>query len=322
MSGEDGNNDDAAATTAAAAFEAAAAFVTAGGGGITDSTALLRLYGLYKLATVGEVAAAGVARPSMFDWQGRAKWDAWQRASSLGLRRVDAQRAYVEVVGELTGWQWNEHATSAVAAPSSGSGGDDSEIDWDAADEPSAGGSGGGGGGGIGGPRVSRMEAPGTGSDDEDDDDDYDDEDSGTARRICELARDGDAAGLQAAITEAAAAEVAEYGLEEAPRAAAAAEAASRADSSGLTPLHWAADRGHAAAAKVLVGVGAAVDARDAEGMTPLHYAALSEHSEIAAVLLAAGADRAAVADDGSTPVGLAPGLVAWGDGVTGQEPE
>jgi acyl-CoA-binding protein len=60
--------------------------------------ALLELYGLYKQATLGDVAGE---EPGAFDFVGRAKFDAW--ASRRGMSRDDAMRAYVALVAKLAG---------------------------------------------------------------------------------------------------------------------------------------------------------------------------------------------------------------------------
>jgi diazepam-binding inhibitor (GABA receptor modulator, acyl-CoA-binding protein) len=57
---------------------------------------LLRLYGLYKQASVGDVQGA---RPSLFDPKGRAKFDAWSKLRGLSKER--AQADYVAVVERL-----------------------------------------------------------------------------------------------------------------------------------------------------------------------------------------------------------------------------
>lgn len=57
---------------------------------------LLELYGLYKQATVGDVSGDA---PGMFDFVGRAKYDAWK--SREGMDRDSAMRAYIARVGEL-----------------------------------------------------------------------------------------------------------------------------------------------------------------------------------------------------------------------------
>jgi diazepam-binding inhibitor (GABA receptor modulating acyl-CoA-binding protein) len=57
---------------------------------------LLRLYGLYKQATEGDVSGA---RPGMLDLKGRAKYDAWARQK--GTSKDDAMKGYVGLVGKL-----------------------------------------------------------------------------------------------------------------------------------------------------------------------------------------------------------------------------
>ncbi len=57
---------------------------------------LLRLYGLFKQATAGDVSGA---RPGMMDFKGRAKYDAW--AGRKGMSRDDAMRAYIDEAGKL-----------------------------------------------------------------------------------------------------------------------------------------------------------------------------------------------------------------------------
>ena len=61
-----------------------------------SNAVLLRLYGLYKQATVGDVQGK---RPGVFDVRGRAKYDAW--AALQGMSREDAMAAYVDLVDEL-----------------------------------------------------------------------------------------------------------------------------------------------------------------------------------------------------------------------------
>jgi len=58
--------------------------------------AKLRLYALYKQATVGDVQGK---RPGMLDLVGRAKYDAWAKLG--GTAPADAERQYVEQVAEL-----------------------------------------------------------------------------------------------------------------------------------------------------------------------------------------------------------------------------
>ncbi|KAM4710672.1 acyl-CoA-binding protein-like [Anableps anableps] len=61
-----------------------------------DQGELSALYGLYKQATVGDV---NTERPGMFDFTGKAKWDAWN--AKKGLSKDEAMAAYVELVEKL-----------------------------------------------------------------------------------------------------------------------------------------------------------------------------------------------------------------------------
>jgi diazepam-binding inhibitor (GABA receptor modulator, acyl-CoA-binding protein) len=57
---------------------------------------MLKLYGLFKQASVGNVQGD---RPGMLDVRGRAKWDAW--ASRKGVSQEDAKIEYVNFGEEL-----------------------------------------------------------------------------------------------------------------------------------------------------------------------------------------------------------------------------
>lgn len=63
-----------------------------------DNTVMLRLYALYKQATVGNVNSS---RPNQFDFVGRAKWDAWEKLK--GTSTEEAMQQYVSLVEELKG---------------------------------------------------------------------------------------------------------------------------------------------------------------------------------------------------------------------------
>jgi acyl-CoA-binding protein len=63
-----------------------------------DNATLLRLYALYKQATVGDVEGK---RPGFTDFAGRAKYDAW--ADLEGTEPDAAKEQYVALVEELTG---------------------------------------------------------------------------------------------------------------------------------------------------------------------------------------------------------------------------
>lgn len=61
-----------------------------------SNDALLKLYGLFKQGSVGNVQGS---RPGMLDLKGRAKFDAW--SSYKGMSSDDAKRAYTAFVSEL-----------------------------------------------------------------------------------------------------------------------------------------------------------------------------------------------------------------------------
>ena len=80
------------------------------------------------------------------------------------------------------------------------------------------------------------------------------------------------------------------------------------AQGDGMTALHWAADRGDASLAEMLVYAGANVGAETRIGhYTPLHIASRVGKSDIVALLLEAGADATATTSTtGATPLHLA----------------
>ena len=57
---------------------------------------LLKLYGLFKQATVGD---CNTAQPGFFDLTGKAKWAAW--SANKGMAQADAKAAYVAFVDAL-----------------------------------------------------------------------------------------------------------------------------------------------------------------------------------------------------------------------------
>ncbi|KAK4054224.1 hypothetical protein OIV83_001250 [Microbotryomycetes sp. JL201] len=79
------------------------------------------LYAWYKIATVSTVPTS--KRPGLFDFQGRAKWDAWHRAgTSNDVTDVDgqqdaketAQRLYIDCAKQL-GWSTSEQVPEQAA---------------------------------------------------------------------------------------------------------------------------------------------------------------------------------------------------------------
>lgn len=59
---------------------------------------MLKTYSLFKQATIGD---CNTTRPGMLDFQGKAKWDAWN--ARKGTSKEDAEAAYVAHVEELKG---------------------------------------------------------------------------------------------------------------------------------------------------------------------------------------------------------------------------
>ncbi len=79
------------------------------------------------------------------------------------------------------------------------------------------------------------------------------------------------------------------------------------AQGDGTTALHWAAIKGDAELAQMLIYAGANLRATTRIGAyTPLYLAAKGGHSAIVAALLAAGADPTAVTSNGTTPLMIA----------------
>lgn len=63
-----------------------------------DNDTLLKLYSLYKQATVGDVEGS---RPGFMDPVGRAKYDAWEKLEGMSID--DAKAKYSELVESLAG---------------------------------------------------------------------------------------------------------------------------------------------------------------------------------------------------------------------------
>ena len=61
-----------------------------------DNNTLLKLYALYKQATVGDVSGS---RPGGFDMEGKLKYDAWARQK--GKAKEAAMQEYIDLVESL-----------------------------------------------------------------------------------------------------------------------------------------------------------------------------------------------------------------------------
>jgi len=61
-----------------------------------DNPTLLKIYGLYKQATLGD---NGEKKPSFSDFVARAKWDAW--TANKGLSQDEAKQKYIDLIESL-----------------------------------------------------------------------------------------------------------------------------------------------------------------------------------------------------------------------------
>lgn len=61
-----------------------------------DNATLLKIYALYKQASVGDAEGK---RPGFSDMVGRVKWDAWNELK--GTSRDDAMQRYVDLIESL-----------------------------------------------------------------------------------------------------------------------------------------------------------------------------------------------------------------------------
>lgn len=61
-----------------------------------DNATLLKIYGLYKQATAGDISAT---KPGFSDLVGRAKWDAWNALK--GTAQGDAMQRYINLIASL-----------------------------------------------------------------------------------------------------------------------------------------------------------------------------------------------------------------------------
>ncbi|XP_060928050.1 acyl-CoA-binding protein [Limanda limanda] len=78
-----------------AKFDTATAEVKLLTGKPTDDE-MLQVYSLFKQATLGDV---NTGRPGMFDFTGKAKWDAWEKQK--GKSKDDAMNEYINLVEQL-----------------------------------------------------------------------------------------------------------------------------------------------------------------------------------------------------------------------------
>jgi len=63
-----------------------------------DNDTMLRLYGLYKQGSEGDVSGP---KPGFFDFVGTAKYEAWEKLA--GMKPEQAMKKYVDLVKSLRG---------------------------------------------------------------------------------------------------------------------------------------------------------------------------------------------------------------------------
>ncbi|KAL1928090.1 hypothetical protein VTP01DRAFT_3006 [Rhizomucor pusillus] len=195
----------------------------------------LKLYGLYKQATVGDCQSS---RPSLFEFVARAKWDAWNALK--GMPQEQAKENYVDYVERLdVGWSRQ------------------GEYEYD--------------------PKETTEDAPRTMgnyvSSMAQESEDTDQDQFGYARR-------NEKEALCKVVTK---------------------DTVNNKDAEGLTALHHAADRGHVDIIKVLLDLGADINATTNDSETALHLACISDQVEVAKLLLERGCDADIRDADGLT---------------------
>ncbi|CAG8610658.1 13236_t:CDS:2 [Acaulospora morrowiae] len=207
----------------------------------------LQLYGAYKVATIG---ACNTPRPSLLDFRGRAKWDAWNELG--GISKEAAMNIYIEKV-EAENVGWNKNSVDEDGSEVN-DGDDEKEKSYSAPQDRWT--------------YVSTLS--------------YENEDDLIGDDIFAHVKQG------------------EYN--EVSKILDSGEVDINAkDDQGLSPLHWACDRGHLEIVKLLIERGANVNLLTSEDETPLHYACLSENIECARYLYRNNVDISIKDADGLT---------------------
>jgi len=203
----------------------------------------LELYGLFKFLTVSPEPKT--ARPSIFSFEGRAKWDAWKTAGNKWQdQRKAAEERYIDIAKSLG---WKQGHNRDTAAPRS-SPTPEELLDDERPLEANAHHNGTGMGFGV-----SSMAA---GPPDEPDDE-----------TLHGLAISGNAEKLLAILDA-----LPSCGLND-------------LDEFGYTPLHLACDRGHASVVAALLSKGADVSIKDEDGLSALDLAREAHRDDIVTLL-------------------------------------
>ncbi|CDO73499.1 hypothetical protein BN946_scf185013.g134 [Trametes cinnabarina] len=235
-----------AASDKVAALEKAGAVVTDSPAKIGST--MLQLYAIYKCLTVSPTP--NTAKPSIFDFTGKAKWDAWRSAGETYRGRLeDAEGRYLEIARSL-GWTEGravEH--QAISSPTTEGEGERGDMDdiWDTEAETARF----KGEKGAMGHITSTLVV----------------EPQQLASALSNLAIAGNAPTLLVYLDAHPDVDV------------------NARDENGYTPLHLAADRGHAEIVRILLERGADKDMKDEDDFTAKDLAEVAGHDEIVQLL-------------------------------------
>lgn len=244
-------------------FERAVAFVGASKAPTSNDTKL-DLYAFYKIASVSLLPSdSGISRPGLFDFAGRAKYDAWVRhgmglqGEGLGNLRAHARAAYIEIACEKLAYDPGAaEEPETMQAGSRPAKRDEDKTADELLDEDSGSDE---GTGGVGMVSVSTMRLG-------------EDEEPAQLRNgdhgpddVRTLAANGDLEALRALQPSQ--------------------EQCNTPDEYGFTALHLATDRGHVEVVRYLLQSGADASIQDSEGATALDTARILENEKLILIL-------------------------------------